>query len=136
VAFAVVALATVPVSSARADQPAECHAVAIDFTPASDPCAPSTAAATPARSPSPRCSPLARTGNDVDACFVATAVVAKDVEVLRRFRDLVLRRSVLGELFVESYYTFGPPVAGVVGESELLRASARDALAPVVSRVR
>ncbi len=63
-------------------------------------------------------------------------MVAKDVEVLRRFRDLVLRRSVLGELFVESYYTFGPPVAGVVGESELLRASARDALAPVVSRVR
>jgi hypothetical protein len=81
-----------------------------------------------------------RTGNAVDACFVATAaygtVMANDVEVLRSFRDSVLRRSVLGELFVESYYTFGPAVAGVVGQSELLRASARDALAPVVSRVR
>ena len=29
-------------------------------------------------------------------------------------RSPLLRRSVLGELFVETYYTFGPPVAGVV----------------------
>nr|HEX4315928.1 fibronectin type III domain-containing protein [Kofleriaceae bacterium] len=76
----------------------------------------------------------------VDACFVATAaygsLMANDVTMLRRFRDLVLRRSVLGELFVESYYTFGPPVAGVVGESELLRASARDALAPLIEQAK
>ena len=78
--------------------------------------------------------------SEVDACFVATAaygsLMANDVTMLRRFRDLVLRRSVLGELFVESYYTFGPPVAGVVGESELLRASARDALGPLVEEAR
>jgi hypothetical protein len=62
--------------------------------------------------------------------------MANDVAMLRRFRDLFLRRSVLGELVTESYYTFGPPMAQVVGESELLRATARDALAPIVGRVR
>ena len=76
----------------------------------------------------------------VDACFIATAaygsVMAADVGMLRHFRDVMLRRSALGELFVETYYTFGPPVAHVVGESELLRASARGALAPLVDRVR
>ena len=80
------------------------------------------------------------TSGEVDACFVATAaygsLMANDVAMLRRFRDLFLRRSVLGELVTESYYTFGPPMAQVVGESELLRATARDALAPIVGRVR
>jgi hypothetical protein len=78
-----------------------------------------------------------KASGEVDACFVATAAygspMAADVFTLRRFRDMVLRKSVLGELFVESYYTFGPPVAGVVGQSELLRASARDVLAPLVA---
>jgi hypothetical protein len=77
---------------------------------------------------------------EVDACFVATAaygsLLANDVELLRGFRDRLLKRTVLGELAVETYYTFGPTVAGVVGESDLLRATARDLLAPVVSWVR
>lgn len=77
---------------------------------------------------------------EVDACFVATAaygsVLANDVAMLRSVRDSVLRKTVLGELFVESYYTFGPPLAGVIGESELLRATARSALQPIVSFVR
>jgi len=77
---------------------------------------------------------------EVDACFIATAaygsLLANDVEMLRRFRDALLRRSVLGELAVETYYTFGPPVAGVVGESDLLRSTARDLLTPIVARVR
>ncbi len=77
---------------------------------------------------------------EVDACFVATAAygsaLANDVAALRHLRDSVLRRTVLGELFVESYYTFGPPVAGFVGESELLRATARSALQPLVNFVK
>ena len=76
---------------------------------------------------------------EVDACFVATAaygsLLANDVEMLRRFRDRLLRHSVLGELAVETYYTFGPTLAGVVGESDLLRQTARDLLAPLVRRV-
>jgi hypothetical protein len=77
---------------------------------------------------------------EVDACFVATAaygsLMANDVELLRSFRDSVLRSTVFGELAIETYYTFGPPVAGVVGESELLRATARAALRPVIEKVR
>lgn len=81
-----------------------------------------------------------RTAGAVDACFVATAAygtaMANDVEMLRHVRDALLQTTVLGELSVELYYTFGPAVAGVVGESDLLRASARGALAPIIERVR
>jgi hypothetical protein len=81
-----------------------------------------------------------RVYGSVDACFVATAaygsMMANDVEVLRKFRDTVLEKSVLGELAVETYYTFGPPVARVVGASELLRATARAGLAPVITNIR
>jgi hypothetical protein len=77
---------------------------------------------------------------EVDACFVATAaygsVMANDVGMLRHFRDAILRNSALGELAVESYYTFGPSVAGVIGESELLRATARGFLAPIIQYVK
>ncbi|HEX3476819.1 MAG TPA: fibronectin type III domain-containing protein [Kofleriaceae bacterium] len=77
---------------------------------------------------------------EVDACFIATAaygsVMANDVEMLRRFRDRMLRHTALGELAVETYYTFGPTVAGLIGESDLLRSTARDALAPLVRWVR
>jgi len=76
----------------------------------------------------------------VDWCFIATAaygsLMANDVELLRHFRDSFMKRTILGELAIESYYTFGPAVAGVVGESDLLRATARDALRPLIERVR
>jgi hypothetical protein len=81
-----------------------------------------------------------RQSGEVDACFVATAafgsIMANDVEMLRRFRDTFLRQNVLGELAVESYYTFGPALAGVVGESDELRGVARDGLSPLVDWVR
>ncbi|MGN6104171.1 MAG: CFI-box-CTERM domain-containing protein [Kofleriaceae bacterium] len=83
---------------------------------------------------------LDRVSGEVDACFIATAaygsLMANDVEMLRRFRDLLLDETVLGELAVETYYTFGPAVAGMVGESELLRATARSILDPIVRTVR
>jgi Fibronectin type III domain len=80
-----------------------------------------------------------RQAGEVDACFVATAaygsLMANQVEMLRHFRDSMMGQSVLGELAVAAYYTFGPTLAGVVGESELLRSTARTALDPVVRRV-
>jgi len=76
----------------------------------------------------------------VDACFIATAaygsLMANDVELLRHVRDTLLEKTVLGELATQAYYTFGPAVAGMVGESDLLRASARAVLRPIVARVR
>lgn len=89
---------------------------------------------------SARLTTLYREVGEVDWCFIATAaygsVMANDVQMLRHFRDSILERSVLGELAVETYYTFGPAVAGVVGESDLLRASARAVIAPIVTAVK
>jgi hypothetical protein len=80
-----------------------------------------------------------RAQGEVDACFIATAAygseMARDVARLRGFRDAHLRGTVLGELAVEAYYTFGPAIAGVIGESELLRETARGVLRPIVERV-
>ena len=77
---------------------------------------------------------------EVDACFIATAaygsLMANDVEMLRHFRDSILQKTVLGELAVETYYTFGPAAAGMISQSELLRETARDALRPLVATVR
>ncbi|MEO6774682.1 MAG: fibronectin type III domain-containing protein [Kofleriaceae bacterium] len=87
-----------------------------------------------------RVTTAARLSGAVDACFVATAaygsVMANDVELLRHFRDSLLRTNALGELGVETYYTFGPAIAGIVGESDTLRETARAALRPLVERVR
>jgi len=75
-------------------------------------------------------------GGEVSACFVATAAYgsALDAEVtrLRGFRDRYLRTHLLGELLVESYYTFGPGLAAVIRPSDDLRRLARSALDPVV----
>ena len=78
----------------------------------------------------------AASGGEVSACFVATAAYgsALDAEVtrLRAFRDRYLRTHLLGELLVESYYTFGPGLAAVIRPSDDLRRLARSALDPVV----
>jgi hypothetical protein len=82
----------------------------------------------------------ARISGSVDACFVATAaygsILANDVELLRHVRDSWLRTNALGELGVEAYYTFGPAFAGVIGDSELLRQTARAVLTPITARAR
>jgi hypothetical protein len=77
---------------------------------------------------------------EVAACFVATAAwgtpMVAQVGLLRRFRDRLLRRVVIGEIFVETYYTFGPALAGVIRPSPTLRQAARGGLGPLVDWVR
>jgi len=77
---------------------------------------------------------------EVSACFIATAAFGSpmqaEVSLLRSFRDQILRRQALGEIFVETYYTFGPAIAGVIRPSDTLRAVTRAALEPVVERAR
>jgi hypothetical protein len=76
---------------------------------------------------------------EVAACFVATAAwgspLAAEVAGLRGFRDRVLRRFVLGEVLVESYYTFGPALAGAIRPSDTLRAAARGFLTPIARKL-
>jgi hypothetical protein len=62
--------------------------------------------------------------------------LARERPSLRTFRDRVLRSTVLGELAHEAYYTFGPALSGAIGESDVLRATARAMLDPLVSWAR
>lgn len=77
---------------------------------------------------------------EVGWCFIATAAygssMASELDMLRRFRDRYLRTHATGELLVESYYTFGPALAKMVGSSDTLRRAVRAGLAPVVDTVR
>jgi len=70
-------------------------------------------------------------------CFIATAAygtpTAKQIDVLREFRDVVLLKSTLGSRFVALYYQFSPPVADSIAGHELLRTLVRELLVdPIV----
>lgn len=71
-----------------------------------------------------------------DACFIATAaygsLLDKHVVILREFRDKILLGDSLGQRFVGMYYHFSPSIAGVIEQNELLRATVRILLLPVV----
>jgi uncharacterized repeat protein (TIGR02543 family) len=70
-------------------------------------------------------------------CFIATAAygtpTAKQIDVLREFRDEVLLESTVGSQFVALYYRLSPAVADFVARSELTRALVRGLLVdPIV----
>jgi len=70
-------------------------------------------------------------------CFIATAAygtpTAKEIDVLREFRDVVLIKSTIGSEFVALYYRFSPPVAEFIAGHELLRTLVRELLVdPIV----
>ena len=69
-------------------------------------------------------------------CFIATAAfgtpLAKEVKVLRWWRDNQLLKSRLGRFFVHLYYLVSPPVAEFVAKYNLLRAIIRFFLRPII----
>jgi hypothetical protein len=76
-----------------------------------------------------------------EGCFIATAAygtsTAKELDVLRSFRDEVLLKSTLGSQFVELYYQTSPPVADFISGNSLLRTLVRELLVdPVASLVK
>jgi hypothetical protein len=62
-------------------------------------------------------------------CFIATAAygtaTAKEIDILREFRDEVLLPNSLGAKFISFYYKTGPPVAHFISQHEVLRTVVR-----------
>jgi len=62
-------------------------------------------------------------------CFIATAAYgtpeAEEIDILRGFRDVVLRPNRLGAKLVSLYYKASPPVAEFISQREALRAAVR-----------
>ncbi|UCE62635.1 MAG: DUF11 domain-containing protein, partial [Nitrospirota bacterium] len=85
--------------------------------------------------PTPGGVPRGGEGGD-DGCFIATAAygspLAREVELLRQFRDQYLLPSTAGQLLVEAYYFFSPPMAAFISQQPVLKAVIRVALWPLV----
>ena len=74
-------------------------------------------------------------GGGGSTCFIATAAfgspMAREVGVLREFRDDVLLPHAAGRAAVAAYYQIGPAFARVIARSETLKAVVRTGLAPM-----
>ena len=62
-------------------------------------------------------------------CFIASAAygtdTAKEMDILREFRDEVLLPDSLGTRFLSIYYEISPPIASIISEHEVLRTAVR-----------
>jgi len=72
-------------------------------------------------------------------CFIATAAygtdTAKELDILREFRDTVLLPNSLGAKLVSFYYRASPPVANFISQHESLRAAVRVAFVEPIVRI-
>ena len=79
-------------------------------------------------------------GSSSDGCYIATAVYGSydcpEVWTLRRFRDEVLRASVLGRLFIRGYYAVSPELVRHLGSKPLFQKPVKMALDSFVSNLK
>ena len=73
----------------------------------------------------------------ISGCFIATAAygtpTAKQIDVLRAFRDDVLLKSTVGSRLVDLYYRVSPPIANFRSEHNFVRTLVRELLVdPIV----
>jgi hypothetical protein len=70
-------------------------------------------------------------------CFIATAAygtpMAKEIQVLREFRDEYLLTNPVGQAFVDFYYKVSPPIADFITDHPSLKPIVRGALLPAVA---
>lgn len=70
-------------------------------------------------------------------CFIATASYgtphAEEIDILREFRDKILKKRKIGKWWVDLYYKCSPPIAKLISESEVLKSLVRECfLSPIV----
>ncbi len=69
-------------------------------------------------------------------CFIATAAygspLAREIEILRQFRNNHLAKTPLGRRIITLYETYSPPVADFISRHEMARSVTRVLLWPVV----
>ena len=69
-------------------------------------------------------------------CFIATAAFgtpfAKEINVLRNWRDDWLLKNKIGTIFVQLYYKFSPPIANNISISNTKRSFTRKLLNPFI----
>jgi nitrous oxidase accessory protein NosD len=72
-------------------------------------------------------------------CFIATAAygtdTAKQIDILREFRDTVLLPNSLATKFVSLYYRTSPPIADFVSQREALRTAVRVGFVDPIVRI-
>ena len=86
----------------------------------------------------PKCGSLVKTADESQSeCFVATAVYGDpccpQIDLLRRFRDVVLRPSCFGRWLIDVYYRRGPGWARIVRRHPPLQRWVRTVLDRIVS---
>jgi len=78
-------------------------------------------------------------GGGGGGCFIATAAygtpTAKELDVLRAFRDDVLLKSTVGSRLVDLYYRVSPPMANFMSEHNVVRTLVRELLVDPIVRV-
>lgn len=74
--------------------------------------------------------------DDDSPCFISTAAygsgMAKEVKILKKFRDNVLLKNPVGIAFVKTYYKISPSAAEFIAKYENLRMLVRWGLLPMV----
>lgn len=75
-------------------------------------------------------------GGGGGGCFIATAaygsLLEPHVALLREFRDSFLLTTGPGQKFVSLYYSYSPPIARVINDSEILKSGVRILLVPLI----
>ncbi|MFQ5840748.1 MAG: FG-GAP-like repeat-containing protein, partial [Candidatus Methylomirabilales bacterium] len=108
----------------------------LDLVIANNASAPPTVSVLLNTTPPPAAAPGGGGGGGGGGCFIATAAfgspLAPQVELLREFRDRYLLPHPAGQAFVALYYALSPPLAELIAGSEILRATVRAGLVPMV----
>lgn len=81
-----------------------------------------------------------QSNNTSGDCFVATAAygtpLAGEIQILRDYRDTVLRYSSIGKKFITFYYTYGPYLASFIHKYPLCKKPIRGVIQVLIRMVK